>query len=293
MRIVFIGAVEFSLRALERLVSLGADIVGICTLKESKFNADHIDLASVGAAHGIPCFYAEDINSPAALTWVNGKAPDVIFCFGWSKLLKQELLTLAPLGVVGFHPAALPANRGRHPIIWSLVLGLNKTASTFFFMDEGADSGDILSQREILISDQDDARTLYNKVTANALVQIEEFLPSLSRGSAQRIKQSQLTANTWRKRGRADGIIDWRMSAQTVHNLVRGLTKPYVGAHFLADGKEIKVWKTRLYSPFENNIEPGKIILHSDNGPVVKCGEGAICLIETEPHFVANVGDYL
>jgi methionyl-tRNA formyltransferase len=293
MRIVFIGAVEFSLRALGRLVSLGADIVGICTLKESKFNADHIDLTSMGGAHGIPCFYADDINSTEALMWIKSKAPDIIFCFGWSKLLKQALLTLAPLGVVGFHPAALPANRGRHPIIWSLVLGLDKTASTFFFMDEGADSGDILSQREILISDHDDARTLYNKVTETALAQIEEFLPLLTRGSAQRIKQSQINVNTWRKRGRTDGLIDWRMSAQTIHNLVRGLAKPYVGAHFLADGKEIKIWKTLLYSPVENNIEPGKVLAHSINGSVVKCGEGAICLIETEPAFLPNVGDYL
>jgi methionyl-tRNA formyltransferase len=293
MRIVFIGTVEFSKLALEHLVTLGAEIAGICTLKESKFNADHVDLTSVGVEHGIPCFYADDINSTEALMWIKSKAPDVIFCFGWSKLLKQEWLTLAPIGVVGFHPAALPANRGRHPIIWALVLGLDKTASTFFFMDAGADSGDILSQREILISDQDDARTLYNKVTEAALAQIEEFLPQLANGSVQRIKQGQLHVNTWRKRGRADGIIDWRMSAQSIHNLVRGLTGPYVGAHFLAEGKEIKVWKTLVYRPVENNIEPGKVLAHSANGPVVKCGEGAICLIEIEPTFVPNVGDYL
>lgn len=293
MRIVFIGAVEFSLHALKRLLTMGANIAGICTLKESKFNADHVDLTNVGISHGIPCLYADDVNSTEALMWIKSKVPDVIFCLGWSKLLKQELLTLAPLGVVGFHPAALPANRGRHPITWALVLGLDKTASTYFFMDTGVDSGDILSQREILISDLDDARTLYNKVTEAALEQIEDFLPTLASGSARRIKQSQLHVNTWRKRGRADGIIDWRMSAQTIHNLVRGLSRPYVGAHFLLDEKEIKVWKTLLYSPVEKNIEPGKVIVHSDKGPVVKCGEGAICLIETEPLFVPNIGDYL
>lgn len=293
MRIVFIGAVEFSLRALERLVSLRADIVGICTLKETKFNADHIDLTGVGVAYGIPCFYADDINSAEALMWIKSKAPDVIFCFGWSKLLKQELLALPQFGVVGFHPAALPANRGRHPIIWSLVLGLDKTASTFFFMDAGADSGDILSQHEILISEQDDARTLYDKVVVTALAQIEEFLPSFANGSAQRIKQCQLHVNTWRKRSRADGIIDWRMSAQSIHNLVRGLTKPYVGAHFVVHGKEIKVWKTLLHSPVGNNNEPGKVLARAANGPVIKCGEGAICIIETEPIFQLNAGDYL
>jgi methionyl-tRNA formyltransferase len=160
-------------------------------------------------------------------------------------------------------------------------------------MDAGADSGDILSQREILISDQDDARTLYNKVTEMALSQIEEFLPALSSGSAQRVKQSPLQANSWRKRSKTDGVIDRRMSAQSIHNLVRGLSKLYIGAHFLADGKEIKVWKTMLCSPVENNIEPGKVLEHSTHGPVVKCGEGAICLIETDPIFEPMVGDYL
>lgn len=293
MRIVFIGMVEFSQRALERLLAINAEIVGICTLQESKFNADHVDLGAVSEAHGIPWLYAEDINSPEALSWIQDKAPDVIFCFGWSKLLKQDLLRLAPLGVVGFHPAALPSNRGRHPLIWALVLGLEKTASTFFFMEIGADSGDILSQREIIIYDEDDARTLYDRVTQTALEQIEEFVPMLAAGTFQRQKQNQQFANTWRKRGSADGKIDWRMSAHSIHNLVRGLTKPYVGAHFMVDGQEIKVWKTKVISGAARNIEPGKVLMQAGSKPVVKCGEDAICLLITEPPFESIVGEYL
>jgi len=68
MRIVFIGTVEFSLRTLERLVALNAEIVGVCTLQESKFNADHIDLSSFSEAHGIPSLYADDINTTETLT---------------------------------------------------------------------------------------------------------------------------------------------------------------------------------------------------------------------------------
>jgi methionyl-tRNA formyltransferase len=293
MRIAFIGTVEFSRRALERLLAMGAEIVGVCTLQSSKFNADHVDLSAVSEAHGIPWLYAEDINSVEALSWIKDKSPDVVFCFGWSRLLKQNLLRLAPLGVVGFHPAALPANRGRHPLIWALVLGLDKTASTFFFMDAGADSGDILSQREIIIENEDDARTLYDKVTQAALGQIEEFLPQLAAGTFQRREQDQQLANTWRKRGSADGIIDWRMSANTIHNLVRGLAKPYVGAHFMVGGQEIKVWKTAVLRGAERNIEPGKILRQAGSKPVVKCGEDAICLLVTEPSFEPIVGSYL
>jgi methionyl-tRNA formyltransferase len=293
MRIVFIGTVEFSRSALQRLLAMNAEIVGVCTLQESTFNADHVDLRSISEVSGIPWIYAEDINSAEALGWIQDKLPDVIFCFGWSRLLKQDLLKLAPLGVVGFHPAALPANRGRHPLIWALVLGLEKTASTFFFMDAGADSGDILSQREIIIDDEDDARTLYDKVTQSALDQIEEFVPQLVAGTFQRHIQDQRLANTWRKRGSADGKIDWRMSAHSIHNLVRGLAKPYCGAHFIVGGQEIIVWKTALVNDVPRNIEPGKVLMQTSPGPVVKCGEGAICLLVTEPSFEPIVDSYL
>jgi len=293
MRIVFIGTVEFARRALERLLTMNTEIVGVCTLQDSKFNADHVDLAQLSESHGIPWFYAEDINSADSLSWIKDKSPDVVFCFGWSRLLKQDLLKLAPMGVVGFHPAALPVNRGRHPLIWALVLGLKKTASTFFFMDAGADTGDILSQREIIIDDADDARNLYDKVTKTALDQIEEFVPQLTAGAFRRQKQEQLLANTWRKRGAADGKIDWRMSATSIHNLVRGLAKPYVGAHFIVNGQEIKIWKSIVIGTAPQNIEPGKVLMQSSAGPVVKCGEGAICLLITEPSFDPFVGDYL
>jgi methionyl-tRNA formyltransferase len=227
------------------------------------------------------------------IDWSGGRAPDVIFCFGWPRLLKEELLTLAPLGVVGFHPAALPANRGRHPLIWALALGLEHTASTFFFIDAGADSGDILSQRSLAIDPTEDARALYDKVCATALEQITQFVPQLAVGSFAREPQDHTQANTWRKRGMADGKIDWRMSALSVHNLVRALTKPYVGAHFVVNGKEIKVWKSMVLGDAPANVEPGKVLAIRAGAPVIKCGQDALCLLVTEPTFNPIEGSYL
>jgi methionyl-tRNA formyltransferase len=293
MRIVFIGSVEFSVQILQRLISLGAQIVGVCTLAQSKLNSDHVNLSGLSEAHGIPWCYAEDINSGEVLRWIKNKGPDVIFCFGWSRLVKRELLDLAPMGVLGFHAAQLPANRGRHPIIWSLVLGLRETASTFFFMDEGADSGDIISQRQICIDDEDDAFTLYEKVTYSALEQIEEVLPLLSGGICNRIRQDSTHANAWRKRSNIDGVIDWRMSARSIHNLVRGLTHPYIGAHFILNENEIKVWKTAVVCGTPVNMEPGKVLATVNGCPVIKCGQDAISLLATDPVLELTIGGYL
>lgn len=293
MRILFIGAVAFSAHALRELIAMQAEIVGVCTHKESAFNADYVDLTSIANDSGIPILYAQNSDNPESLEWIRERKPDVIFCFGWSRLIKAPLLGLPPMGVVGFHPAALPANRGRHPLIWALVLGLRETASTFFLMDEGADSGDLLSQTTVPIYESDDAANLYERVTEIALSQLREFVPRLAAGEIQRIPQDHRLANVWRKRCAVDGRIDWRMAAESIHNLVRGLARPYVGAHFDYEKQPIKVWKTVMEADAPANLEPGKILSVDVDGIVVKAGIGAIRLLEYEPRLHLKTGEYL
>jgi len=119
MRIFFIGTVEFSYRVLQKLVDLEAKIVGVMTKEESKFNSDYRDLAPICRRNSIDYKYVKNINHKANIKWVQDHNPDVIFCFGWSQLLRSELLSIPLLGVVGYHPAKLPYNRGRHPLIWA------------------------------------------------------------------------------------------------------------------------------------------------------------------------------
>ena len=294
MKILFIGSVEFSLRALEKIVEIGGNVVGVCTLRESAFNSDFCDLSQYSLKHNISFFYVDDINSYQTINWISNINPDVIFCFGWSRLLNQKILSIPDIGVIGFHPAALPANRGRHPIIWALALGLRNTASTFYFMDSGADSGDILSQISIDISEFDDARSLYDKIISTALTQIENFLPLLSSGNYPKIKQDISKSNTWRRRNRKDGLIDWRMSANSIHNTVRALTKPYIGAEFNYNNIDYKLWKTELVLSIFDNIEPGKVIdITNLDLPIIKCGDYAIILVDTEPKLMISKGMYL
>ena len=83
------------------------------------------------------------------------------------------------------------------------------------------------------------------------------------------------------------------MAACSIHDLVRALTHPYVGAHFLYRGEVIKVWKTEVCSDVPSNLEPGKVLLINDDGILVKTGIGAIRLCESVPLIQLSVGDYL
>ena len=82
MRILFIGAVEFSARILTALIQMNSEIVGVCTLEKSPFNADHEDLTPIAHQAGIPSCYTPDINNSKTLAWIAEKKPDVVFCFG-------------------------------------------------------------------------------------------------------------------------------------------------------------------------------------------------------------------
>lgn len=293
MKIILIGCVQFTKQALVKLIALKADLVGVITKEESPFNADFEDLAPVCRHYGIPCLQTDDVNAEATLRWVRERMPDVIFCFGWSNLIKKELLEMPPRGVIGYHPAALPENRGRHPIVWALALGLEKTASTFFYMDEGADSGDLLDQLEVVINYKDKAADLYRKVTETALVQIENFLPGLSRGNAQRIPQDHSRANAWRKRSVRDGAIDFRMSSRSIYNLVRALSPPYPGAHLQYKDSEVKVWEAREEAFAAANFEPGKVLAVRNGEILVKCDGQAIWLVKHELNPLPRIGEYL
>jgi methionyl-tRNA formyltransferase len=279
LKILFIGCVEFSEKALKCLFAIenqGIEVVGIVSKSISLMNADHIDLLPYGAGSQsikrlIPSL--DYYKHPEQLReFIDSSNADVIYCFGWSHLLSQDVLNSVKHGVIGFHPCKLPENRGRHPIIWTLALGLTETASTFFKMALGADSGPILSQKNIQVELNDNASTLYQKIIDSAMVQINEFSLQLRDDTALFVAQNHAQATSWRKRSYKDGLIDWRMSSTTIHNLVRALYKPYIGAEFNFKTKAYKVWHSELGTEkHSSSIIPGTVLDIKPQRLLIKC----------------------
>ena len=237
--------------------------------------------------------YVKNINDKKNIKLIKSYKPDVIFCLGWSELLKEKILNIPTVGTIGYHPSDLPLNRGRHPIIWSLVKGLKKTASTFILINKGTDTGDIISKNKILINFHDDADKLYKKLIKSAKKQIEVIVHNLNKNKLKIRVQDKSKSNYCRKRSYNDGKIDWRMTANSIHNLVRALAKPYDGAHFIFNSKEYKVWKVKILNNKYMNLECGKIIKVIKNMPLVKCGENSILVKKFTPKLRFKKGMYL
>lgn len=293
MKILFIGSVQFSYHLLEHLLLNNAQIAGICSTKSSQWNADYCDLSPLANSHNIPLHLTTDLGSQSSLKWIRKIGADIIFCFGWSRIINSEVLSMTPMGVIGYHPTLLPKNRGRHPIIWALVLGLEVTGSTFFFLDNGVDSGPIISQKKVKISSHDSASTLYEKLIQTAKCQLSEILNALSRGKLVGTEQDEGLATYWRRRTPSDGLIDWRMDAKSIYNLIRALADPYPNAEFSFAGVNYKVKEGSVLFSLTSDAEPGKVIRANANSFVVKCGAGAIVIKKTDPAISIALGDYI
>lgn len=296
MRIVYIGCVESSDRLLRQVLRISkVRVVGVVT-RRSSFNSDFYSLEPLADEHDIPCYIDAGNDQKKMADWIREQDPEVGYCFGWSHLLTKEILSIPELGFIGFHPTKLPRNRGRHPIIWALALGLSETASTFFFLDEGVDSGDLLSQQEVSIHWEDDARNLYDRILDVAEEQVAVFTPKLAEREHRREPQDDRLANYWRKRSRKDMEVDWRMSSDSIYNLVRALARPYPGAHCTVDGADVKLWSVEVVDDeFEDvrHIEPGKVLAAHPDGIAVKCGEGVVAIREHEFDVIPETGAYL
>lgn len=296
MKIVLIGCVESSEIILEQLFSHGFDVVGVITKQKSSFNADFRDLSVLCRKYDVPYKYTNQINNDEDVkNFLRKLKPDYLYCIGWSQILGKEILEIPKKGTIGFHPAELPNNRGRHPIVWALALGLKRTASTFLLLDSGIDTGKVLSQEFISIKYEDNSQTLYQKIMEKAKEQIVDLSYNLMKEKID-IKQLavQENGNEWRKRKKEDGEIDWRMGSYQIYNLIRALTRPYVGAHFIYQEKEYKVWKAKEYiTDAYENIEPGKILkVFSEEHFMVKAGNNIIEVLECDKHLFVE-GEYL
>lgn len=140
---------------------------------------------------------------------------------------------------------------------------------------------------------KDDAKSIYNEVIELALNQIEIFVPQLENNTYKTSKQDHSQANIWRKRSKIDGVIDFRMSSRAIYDLVRALTKPYIGAHIEYDGEDVIIWKIEEVVYDKANIEMGKIIEAQNNTLLVKTYDGAIRILKHEFKTLPSSGEYL
>lgn len=260
---------------IEALLRNGFDIKAVFTHKDDPEEKIWFDsVTELAASRNIPVFVPHDINHPMWVQKIRELEPDIIFSFYYRDLIGSSVLELPKSGCLNLHGSLLPKYRGRCPINWVLVNGEKETGISLHYMSRRPDDGDIVCQEKIIISDDDTARSLYEKATKASSKMLDEILPQIKNSTAPRIPQDHSKATYFGGRRPEDGEIDWSRSAIEVRNLVKAVTIPYPGAFSYVGDRKCLFWMVTALPGSDQSIEPGTIV--SSDPFVIACEKGSV-----------------
>jgi len=229
-------------------------------------------VAELSRSRGIEPMILDDPRDPAALARIEAAKPELLLSFYYRGILPDALLRLPRLGSFNVHGSLLPKYRGRAPVNWAILRGETETGATLHAMTAKPDAGEIVDQEPVPIGPNDTALDVQGRVTAAAVKVLARRIDELKAGSAPRRPQDDAAATTFPRRRAEDGRIDWTLSAQEVHNLVRAVTHPFPGASTDIFGSQTLIWKTALPQLGAHDNFPGQI--RTERGRLyVACGD--------------------
>ncbi len=285
LRILFMGTPDFAVPVLNALIESPDTVVGVvCQPDRKKGRGKKLTPPPskiVALAAGLPVLQPTNIRTDAFLAEVRSLSPDLIVVAAYGKILPGNLLNLPPMGTINVHGSLLPKYRGAAPIQWALINGEKQTGITIMQMDEGMDTGDILLQANIPISDSDTAGTLFEKMADLGAKTLIEAITLLKENNLPRIKQDDAHACEAPMLTKDQGHIDWSTSADALHCLIRGLD-PWPSAYTFHDGKRFRLFCPEVIE-YNGKEAPGTICRADKSGLMIATGDDALLVHEIQP----------
>lgn len=261
------------------LLSHGVDVKLVVTHHDNPGENIWFDsVAQLAAGHHIPVATPDDPNTPDFIARVAALKADFLFSFYYRMMLKPDMLGAATRGAFNMHGSLLPKYRGRVPVNWAIIKGETETGATLHEMVEKPDAGRIVDQEPVAILPDDSALQVFGKVVGAAALTLDRALPNLIDGTIQPRQQDLSKGSYYGGRKPEDGIIDWRDSAQNIHNLVRAVAPPYPGATTMVRGQAVKVTRTQLAPGHFQHQNPGMLNVSSER-VIALCGDGRMLRI--------------
>lgn len=203
---------------------------------------------------------------------------DILIVSGWQRLIPRWLIDHCKECVIGSHGSVhgITGGRGRSPQNWALLLGKKEFYISIFKIDEGIDSGSIIDTKSFVLTEFDNIKTSYYKVSWLTSQMIVDSIKNRRLFSKNSVKQEEEEARYLPQRLPEDGEIDWSRTSKQIYNFIRALTQPYPGAFSFLGQEKIIMWKGL---PFEVN----------DSSRAFKCGE--IVKVYDNRDFLVKTGN--
>lgn len=216
----------------------------------------------------IPHINVQKVNSYEFVEIASSLQPDIILVGSWGEILKQYVIDIPRVLAINCHPSYLPMHRGCNPYTSVILQNEEFTGITFHEIDTGIDTGKIILQHKIPISQTDTGETTRFKCCQVAESLVQELLHSIDNNSYKLTPQNDDIASYYKRNVVEDGAIYWNNDAITIHNQIRGLY-PWIKAYTFLNDKLIIVQGSELIETDTSDRLPGEIIAYLNNTAVV------------------------
>ncbi|MBN2060208.1 MAG: methionyl-tRNA formyltransferase [Deltaproteobacteria bacterium] len=284
-RIIFMGTPEFAVPALEALIRHEFNVLAVVTQPDrprgrgQKLAQSPIKRRAI--EHGIETIQPEKVSDDGFLGRIREKAPDVIIVAAFGQKLGRELLNLCKWKVLNIHASLLPKYRGAAPIQWAILNNERVTGLSLMRMDEGMDTGPVIFQEEVPISENETGGELHDRL---ALISGEFIINSLKRLTEEPYrekKQDDSLATYAPKIDRSSALIDWTMDMDKISARIRALD-PWPGAFTKIRGNDVKLFSSRKIDEYSLKTVPGRVSISPEGMLCVETGRGFIEVREVQ-----------
>ncbi len=281
VRAVFMGTPDFAVPGLEVLMDMGCKVVAVYTQPDrpkGRSKAPSPSPVKVRAMElGLDVFQPESLRDPAAAAEMSTLAPDVVLVAAYGKFLPAEVLSIPAHGCLNIHPSLLPLYRGPSPVATAIIDGRTETGVSLMLLDQGMDTGPIVSAEAAPIGPRDTAEALTVRLFELGARMLRDWLPDWVEGRIEAVPQAEAGATTTRLLKREDGNADWNSTAVELDRKLRAFT-PWPGLYTQWRGKTLKIISVRAVDSGMQG-PPGMVTtLEGDAALGVVTGNGTLAL---------------
>lgn len=285
MRIIFMGTPDFAVASLDALIEAGHEILAVVTQPDRpKGRGNKLTFPEVktrALALQLPVYQPEQVKEERFLQLLEEYHPDVIVVVAYGRILPQSILDLPVYGCINVHGSLLPEYRGAAPIQRAVLDGRCETGVTTMRMDIGMDTGDILLQAKLPITEEDTTGSMFDKLAKLGGKLLIDTLNGLEEGTITPQKQDDSRATHAARILKTDEEIHWEDSAEKIACQIRGLS-PAPVAYTLWEGQRLKLWKAHTCATETGKI-PGTVVAINKASFLVQTGKGCLEVLEVQP----------
>jgi methionyl-tRNA formyltransferase len=281
-RIVFMGSPEFALPALRSLVEHFL-VVGVVTQPDRPAGRGRVltppPVKVLAGELNLPVIQPRKLSEPVAMNQLLAWESDVIVVAAFGQILRSNVLDLPQFGCINVHASLLPRWRGAAPIQAAIISGDKQTGVTIMKMDSGIDTGPILSQRLVPISDQDTADSLAEKLSHTGAELLIDTLPGYVGGTVMPQEQDNSLATYAPMIKKDQGLLDFSLPAVQLERKIRAFN-PWPGTYDFWNDQVLKIHKAHVVD-FQVD-QAGKRMIYQGL-PAYGTGDGILVIDELQP----------